>query len=464
MKHISIIDISIVVAYLLVCLVLGFKKFGQVKTLRDYTFGSKPLSTIVLTATTFATIISASQLIGNVGKSYQLGIVYVAAIFFSPIGWFILSRLMARNLSLFQKKQFLTLGDIMEYFYGRLGQRLSSYGSIFISLGVIAAGSMGIGKLVYHFFAIPELVGIIVALGVVTIYSTLGGFRAVAITDVFQFAVFFIAIPVACAIGYHNVGGYKNILQSLPPSHLTIEFKDLGLFLGVAIFCTIPAMDIPYIQRAMASKNQYQLRKAFNSTGLLMIPLIGLVALMGFITYVKNPNLQTDTVLFYFMEHYLPVGALGLMIAGLLAVIMSTQDSYLNTTSILISSDICKKVWPNLNAKEELLIARVSCVVLSIASISLVYVKEDIVSLIWFISNFWDPFVGIPFLLALAGVRVQKKLFFIIPTVSFIALMAARQIIGEFDIKTLTLGMAASAVATLILSSIKKAQHEAIEH
>jgi SSS family solute:Na+ symporter len=152
------------------------------------------------------------------------------------------------------------------------------------------------------------------------------------------------------------------------------------------------------------------------------------------------------------------------MISGLLAVIMSTQDSFLNTTSTLISKDICKQIWPNLNAKQELLTARISCVILAIASTSLLYVKGDIISLMWFVGNFWEPLVGVPLLLALAGIRVQKKLFFIIPTISFIALMAARQIIGEFDIKTLALGMAASAVATLILSSIKKAQHEAIEH
>ena len=81
----------------------------------------------------------------------------------------------------------------------------------------------------------------------------------------------------------------------------------------------IPHSDIPFIQRGLITKNKKQFLDTFIGAGLLMI-------------------------------------------AGLLAIIMSTQDSFLNTTSSLISHDICKQIYPSLTDKQELLIARFSCV------------------------------------------------------------------------------------------------------
>jgi SSS family solute:Na+ symporter len=296
------------------------------------------------------------------------------------------------------------------------------------------------------------------ALSVVTIYATFGGLSSVAITDVFQFFIFFIAIPIACFIGYHDIGGYKRIIEALPPSHLTIEFKDIGMFLSLIIFGLLPNADVPFIQRALIAKNKYQLNTVFTFTGLLMFPLFSFVALIGFITYIRNPDLQTDVILFYFMKHYLPVGAIGLMIAGLLAVIMSTQDSFLNTTSSLIARDICKQIWPNLNTRQELVIARVSCVLLSVLSISFIFIHKDIMELIWFISNFWEPLVVTPFLVALLGVRINKRLFFIIPMVTLASQAIARQMVGTFDTRTLTVGVVVSVIITLIISGISKKQ------
>ncbi len=458
MKSISIFDISIVLSYLAICLILGFKRFGQIKTLRDYTFGDKPFSTIVLTATTFATIIGANKVIGNVGESYRSGITFAATMFVFPIGWFLMGRLLANNLSLFHQKKFLTLGDIMEHYYGKFGRKLTSLAAIIFTLGVTAGGSMAMGKLGYYFFGIPEFIGVLIALSVVTIYSTIGGFCAVAFTDVFQFVVFFIAIPVACAIGYHNVGGYKNILQALPPSHLTVEFKDLGFLLSIVALALMAAIDLPYIQRALVAQNKYQLQKIFNATGWLMVPLFMLIALIAFTAYAHNPNLQPNIVLYYFIGHYLPIGAVGLMIAGVLAIIMSSQDSYLNATSTLVARDIFKQIWPNLNAKQELLIARTSCVVLAILSVFLAFVKEDIPSLLWLVYNFWAPVVGVPFMLALAGIRIKKELFCIIPIVALTFQVIARQFVGKFDAKTATIGIVAATITTLIVSRMNRKQ------
>ncbi len=57
------------------------------------------LSTLI--ATTFTTSVSAHKVIGNIGKSYQLGVAFDATLFLVPIGWFVMARLLGNNLDFF---------------------------------------------------------------------------------------------------------------------------------------------------------------------------------------------------------------------------------------------------------------------------------------------------------------------------------------------------------------------------
>ncbi len=456
MENINTIDVALVLSYLIGCLILGFTKFDQIKNIRDYTLGSRPFTTTVLTATTFATAISAHKTIGSVGKSYSMGLVFILSMFLIPIGWFVMARLLSNNLKFFHQKKFLTLGEIMEYWYGKSGKWLTCICAIAFTLGITAGGSIAIGKMAHYFFGINQTLAMLLALGIVTLYSTIGGIKAVAITDVFQFLIFFIVLPIACAIGYNNVGGYQNIINSLPHSHLTIGIDDIALFLGMAGFALMPNADIPFIQRALVSSNTHQLKSTFNAVAVLMFPLFFIIALIGLITYTYNPNLDPDTALYFFTQNYLPSGVIGLMISGILAIVMSTQDSFLNTTSTLIARDICKQIWPDMSDKRELMIARLSCIVIAIMSISLLFITDNILDLIWFIANFWDPLIIVPFIGCLIGVRINKNFFFILPITVLIAEIITSWITGAFDSRSFTVGIIVSTITLYFISKIGK--------
>lgn len=449
--NLAALDFGVVVSYLAICLVLGLLKFDQIKNLRDYTLGAKPFTTPVLIATTFATAISAHKTIGSVGKAYSMGMTFILSLFLIPVGWFIMARLLSNNLNFFHKMKFLTLGEIMEHWYGKGGRWLTSICAVAFTVGITASGSIAIGKLFNYFFGINELAAMILVTAVVTIYSVSGGIKAVAITDVFQFLIFFVALPVACAIGYNDIGGYKQIINSLPESHISLDGENLSLFLGMAGFALMPNADIPFIQRAFVSTNTYQLKNVFNAVAILMFPLFIIVALIGLMTYIYNPGIDPDTALFYFVQNYLPSGVIGLMIAGILAIVMSTQDSFLNTTSILVARDICKGIFPNLTEEGELLVARFSCIVISILSIGMLFVSNSILDLIWLVANFWDPLVIVPFLACLIGIRVNKKKFFIVPIMVLIGEFITRQYTGLFDSRSFTVGLIVSAIAIFLI-------------
>jgi Na+/proline symporter len=227
----------------------------------------------------------------------------------------------------------------------------------------------------------------------------------------------------------------------------------------MAGFALMPNADIPFIQRALAAKNTNQLRHTFNAVAILMFPLFLMVALIGLMTYIYNPDLDPDTSLYFFINTLLPSGVVGLMISGILAVVMSTQDSFLNTTSTLIARDVFKQIWPDISDNMELKIARISCVVIATMSISILFVSDSILDLIWSIANFWDPLIIVPFIGCLIGVKVNKKLFYILPIVVLISDFTTRFFTGVFDSRSFTVGIITSAL-TLYFIRIKKDKFE----
>ncbi len=448
------IDIAIVVGYLVFCIIIGLLKYGKIKNIRDYTLGTKSFPTSVLIATTFATAVSARLIIGNIGKAYELGFIFITSLAFVPISWLVTAKIFAPNLENFKKLKFMSLSDIMEHWYGDIGRWVSNVLSVIKTIGVITVSAITIGYLLHYFFNISENVGMIIGVAVVTLYSAFGGIAAVAFTDVFQFLIFFIALPIACASGYEASGGIENIVAKLPREHVVINTDKIALFLSLILFSSVPDTAIPYVQRALITKDEKQFIISFKAVGLLMIPMLLIASLIGLITYTANPNINPNTALYHFMDSFLYTGIKGLLIAGLLAVIMSTQDSYLNTTSALISRDICKKIWPSLTDKQELLIARISCVTMSALSVLAIFFKTGILDIAWLSNNFWMPLVTFPLLAGLLGIRISNKSFNILIILSLSTTIITRFFTGTFDTRSLAVGVITSMIV-LFLGSRK---------
>jgi Na+/proline symporter len=332
----------------------------------------------------------------------------------------------------------------MGHWYGKAGRWVTNISAIAIAMGVTAISATAIGYLLHYFMNISEITGMVVGVGIVACYSAFGGILSVAFTDVFQFLIFVIALPLACAVGYHNVEGLDGIITSLPDTHVTINKSNVVLFLSFIVFALVPITGIPFVQRALMAKDEKQFVTTFTNVGIALIPFLVIICLIALITYKINPNIKADIAFYYFIDRYLFVGIKGLMIAGLLAVIMSTQDSYLNTTSVVISHDICKQLWPSLTDKQELLIARISCIGITLVSILLILFQKGIMEIIWLVENFWMPMISIPFVAALIGVRISRGSFITLVLSSFSALIITRLITGTFDTISLSVGVLTS--------------------
>ncbi|MFN8833018.1 MAG: sodium:solute symporter, partial [Alphaproteobacteria bacterium] len=448
MNNLHAIDIAVIIGYLILCLVIGLYKAGKIKTIREYTLGTGRISTVVLLFTIFATHVGAGSTIGVVEKVHSMGLIFAVTLLAQPLFWLITTKIFAGNIDVFKKAGCMSVSDVMQILYGKPGKWVTNVVSIFFSIGIIALQIGAIGYLFNYFLGISHLQGAMLGFGVLVIYSLFGGIRAVALTDTFQALVLLIAIPIACSIAFHEVGGYNELIARLPSTHTSIVFtkENVVLLAGMLFFTLMPLSEGTFMQRYLMANDSKQLTKALKMIIYISLPVASVVYLIGFIIKVKAPDVDPNIAFFYLISNYLPVGITGLLITGILAAIMSTADSWLNTTSVLCAHDIAKGLFPKLTDRQELLIARFSVLIISGLSATLALASPSLMGLLWMAGNFWFPIVMIPMAAGFLRLQTNQQSFITSTICGFSGIILGRYITGEFATISLLLGAISSAI------------------
>lgn len=444
------IDYVIIVIYLITCLALGLYKSREIKNIRDFALGGKYTPTVVLVATIFSTNIGAGASMGVIERIYSMGIIFAAARMLSPLFWIITAKIFTPNIEQF--KDCISMSDVMEKLYGKFGRWCTNICAVLLAVGGVAAQVVAIGYICNYFLEINHTIGVFIAFATVITYSSLGGARALAITDVFQFGIFYIAIPVACAIALHDIGGIDGLRNNLPSEFITLDLSgaNLWIFLSFVFYALMPPADSAFIQRFLMANSSRQLNKTFYIIAGINIPFIMVLCMIGFIVRAKEPELDGSNAFLYLISNYLPVGLVGFLVAGLLSIVMSTANAMINTASVLFAHDIGKMIFKDMTQKQELLTARIMTIVIGFFSIFLALRGGTVFEFMLFAENFWYPLMLIPVTLGFVGYRISQKSFIIAIASALIVTSCTRYIVGEFDIKSMVLGILANALGIFL--------------
>ncbi|WP_375331713.1 hypothetical protein [Candidatus Tisiphia endosymbiont of Temnostethus pusillus] len=162
------------------------------------------------------------------------------------------------------------------------------------------------------------------------------------------------------------------------------------------------------------AKNITQVRESFITAGLICLVILVIIMWVGILLLADNPNLNPNNLLAHIIENYSYSGLRGLTAIGIIAIIMSTADSYINSAAILFTNDIFKlldskvirKIRNNLS---DLIILRILAVFVGISAIFLAFKAKSILALLLIALDFYMPVVSVPFLLAILGFRSSNK-------------------------------------------------------
>lgn len=287
---------------------------------------------------------------------------------------------------------------------------------------------------------------------VVTTYTMLGGIQAVIWNDVIQFCIMFGGLAATVAIAWSSVpGGFAEIVASAgaagkldlwPP---LVDPAAAGLAAQVQSFFQQPmtavallvalivgrmaqyTTDQVLVQRMQTTRSEKEARRAFaiNAAGdalwMLGLSFVGLALFAYFQRHTLPAGFETDKLLPYFMSVAFPVGAVGLVIAAIMAASLSSIDSAINACSSVVVVDFYNRLWKGREVaaltrsaagdREQVLAGRIATVVVgtlgtimacNVAAIgSLLEINAKVVN------AFTGPLFGI-FLLAMFSARVRS--------------------------------------------------------
>lgn len=418
----SDLDFAIVAIYLAVILILGLNAGRGVRTITHFSVGERTFGSFIVFATLSASFIGGGFTLGNAAKVYSFGIVNILALWGFAVKEVLVATVLAPRMHRFPHA--LSAGDIMEVSYGKPAKILTGVFGVLLCVAIVGAQVGATGVIFSVFLGMDPLLGIAIGCGVLILYSAFGGIRAVVFTDIVQFVVLLIGMPLVLVFGVMAAGGFENVIKSVPPDHLK-PFGDLGWMAFLSLFLTFmfgEAMVPPYVQRLMIG-NPSEVAKGTLYSGLLAFPFLAVTGAIGLVALVLAPNLEdTNQVIPYVVAHYVPVGLKGFIVAGIISVVMSSADSFLNSAAVAFCHDVVQPMRKKpLSDKAGLTLARVTTVVVGVAAIIFAVKIKGLLDILIYAYNFWAPVILIPLVLAFFGWRSSWKVLF---TAAFAGVLA----------------------------------------
>jgi SSS family solute:Na+ symporter len=415
----------IVYAFLLIILLVGLWASKNIKTIEDYAIGNKTYGTGVLTMTFLATYLGAWNLIGFPGDVYGDGLTHIIpeVIFGVFICLLFIAKFIAPRMVNFIGC--LTMGDLMGRFYGEYGRILTGFLGLVYNITAVSIQILFLSY-ISNLLGINKNWGVGIGALVIVIYASLGGIRAVTITDIIQFTLTVVAVSIMLNIVIDKVGGVKQLFLSLPESKLhffkSSQDKREGFSAGyysfpiLAIWFLFPGypLSFPFIQRMLMAKNKQQLVSMYYvSMGFLAMVFLSLT-LIGLGMFILYPHIAPGQVVLHLIKE-LPLDWLkGVGLVGILAVIMSTSDSFLHAAGLLLTHDIIKPLFDKKNLSiDELKTVKYATFLIGCMSIGLALLVKDIFKIAIYGMDLGALLFTVPLIAGIMGLKTHPKTFFI---------------------------------------------------
>lgn len=387
--------------YFVLILIVGVQTVRRVKSSSDFAVASNRIIWPVMFATLAASFLGGGASLGRAGESFVNGYAFMFAASAFPIQTIFVGYFIAPRLKRYAGAQ--TVGDVMAEHYGSMARLLTGLISIVFCAAILGAQALAIGTIASIALGISVTTGILVGMGFVLVYSTVGGMWAVVQTDILQFLMLGVFLPVTLIIGITHVGGPAELVSQIPSGHFSVfgNYTLLGFLTVFLSFGLGEALVPPYAQRAYSSPDAANARKGYTSAGLFGLLFYFVTASLGLVALVLFPDIQSDAALPTLVKNILPIGLTGLVLAALLAVVMSTADSYLNSTAVVFVKDLYLPfVDSNISERGRLWMERGVTLIVGVAAIVFALYVPSIVDALLYSYALWAPTIIIPLVLA----------------------------------------------------------------
>ena len=366
------IDYIVIVIYFLGLIAVSVLVSRSIKSSADMFIAGRNSSWWLSGMSTYMTLFSASTFVIWGGVAFRSG--FVAVLIGNILGF--ASFFVGRYLT--GKWREMKIKSPGEYLTIRFGKRSLNFYTL---LGIIGRGFhtavalYAIAVVMSTLMTLPEghfmaganghlsISWAIIILGVITLlYTVLGGFLAVLMTDVIQFGVLITVVIFMIPLSINAIGGLENFVAGAPEGYFTpvsAEYPWFWLILWFFVNSFTIGGDWPFVQRYISVPTVSDARKSTYLVGALYLltPLIWYFPAMVFRQIEPGANPEQAYILM--SDHVLMKGMLGVMLAAMVSATLSTVSGTLNVFANVFTYDIYGQKHPEVGEKGLIRIGRI---------------------------------------------------------------------------------------------------------
>jgi SSS family solute:Na+ symporter len=370
----SFLDSLIILIYLIIVLSLGFYYSSKKEqSYQDYFLAGRKMGWFTIGLSIFATNISSEHFIGLAGAGAARGLAVgqfelMAVFILIILGWII--------APIYINSGVTTTPEFLEKrFDSSLRKPFAIISIIIYIFTKISVSLFAGGILFYKLFGLNIYTSAIMIVLFTGLYSVLGGATAVMKTHVFQAIILIVGAVLLTIFGLKAVGGFAGLKDKLPPDFFNMfkppsdpDYPWTGVIFGAPIIAFwYWITDQYFIQKILSAKSINEARRGSLFAALLKVTPIFILVLPGLIAAVLFQNVKGDEAYTSLLTaNILPLGIKGIVLAGILAAIMSSLASVFNTVAVLITNDFYRVNNPKASDRELVLVGRLAttCIVI----------------------------------------------------------------------------------------------------
>ncbi len=298
-----------------------------------------PLFVATLVATWYGGIFGVNEITFNYGI-YN----FVTQGFFWYVAYIIFAFFIAERVA---KYQSVTLPDLAQNMFGPKAGKVAAVFTFFYITPV--AYVLSLGLFLNMIFGIGVLNGMIIGTVFTCLYTAWGGFKAVVFSDLVQFFVMCSAVLLVVLFSVQDFGGLSFLKANLPPSHFSLTGGNGVLNTLIWGFIALATLiDPSFYQRCFAAKSPQIVKKGVLISTFIWFCFDICTTLGSLYARALLPAAEPAEAYFFYAVQLLPTGLKGFFVAGILAIILSTLNSFLFIASNTLSYDLLKNRFKNI--------------------------------------------------------------------------------------------------------------------
>lgn len=472
--------IAVLAAYLAILVALALWSRRETKSLSGFFLAGKKLPFWVVAFSTNATGESGWLLLGLTGMGYAVGAqafwVVVGEVIGIALSWMLIS-LRLKRLS--DESDSITLPDVISARFNDDKHILRSIAVVIILTMVCAyvtAQMVASGKALSSFIGMDYTTAVVVGAVIIIAYTFVGGYKAVAYTDVVQGVLMLAGLIVVPVVAIATAGGWQSVTDNLAaqdPGLLSMwDITGSGVpgWIALVSFMAIglPFLGVPQLMvRFMSAKDENELKKArILSVVVILLFDVGAVT-AGMAGRALFPGLEDAETIFPVLSSELfPPLITGIMMVIVLSAIMSTVDSLLLLASSAVVRDTMQKILRSTKS-DKTLAGYGKVVTILIGLIGMAFAIEEVKLIFWFVLFAWSG-LGAAFGPVIICMLYYKKttmpgvaagmLGGFLTSVIWVLVFKA----DAYDLYEMVPGFIVGITLTLLVSSMTRRQPEAL--